>query len=968
MLGIEHIIKIKQMGESGHKVFRAAVFDESIHQHPNYIELQKLAAKTRNQDGSLKPADALIVLLLENLDPKSEYSFKHKDKQINLKVEMNYDDSAENIISGDGEATINFLSKDPQIVISKDNKSVIVENETIPIPPPLNLNFVYLPKKPNDIVEYLLDHYINTRQILRENQTTVYYKENKHGDPLFSKYEAAFTELAGAFLSSSRTPEGHLVVDEKGEVLGFFVESIEQEIKNNIVTLQKKEPTTQHYTKSLNKIFKPDLIIDDHKFTNMDNEPTIEDLNSNGPSSEYYFFHELKPGAFATLLALVEKNKDSVSIDMSSLAAVLGGSFTLEEDDLHKGNFGFYITEKGTGSNKKYEIHFFKIDHDMMFYDSITSRLEDGMRKYTGHEFSAGNRFPITRRDLENFPDVEDALMHYWPTQWRVIAKGDKKYSDDKDIAAFKALKDNPDFKKYKWQHFLKHILMNHDLIEHSLDTQLDSSKPENRSEKAMIAGAMLGRLAELKAVLLTVPDFRNHFIKHHKEYYDNILKEWLEYYGEEKKTEFETYLQNEFVKLWVVLPECQDPFPCMEKKIVDAYQENSKKFVQFIIPQEKDTSATEYLRTLIMSQNIIPIENGDTPLHVAIKTNCYRGKETLAHFAEYLNVASPSKKTPLFLAIEKNDVYLANALINAGAAVGSSEISEAIYLHTQNNNNDLMLKRLEHANPECFQTFNYSEEMHKGFALPLARNHESITMNDLKKINDEIRFSHSYQLSKPALQNELELKLTPVLKEMATDINNYKRLLIDALINPEMNETLLRCLVNHYGNANNPDPKESASRNLALFYMLKNAIREISISIDFPGGLPEKKNAALHTFKAILASIDDQDTLKDIKTFLETSPDCDFIKQLTSDIGLIRKIRGTHGMTSTLAKIIHEIENKNPEIDIKVNKTGGVIDHFVLWGNQGSEESIIHRHRLEYKEACRRDAVVTQHISTRVI
>ena len=81
----------------------------------------------------------------------------------------------------------------------------------------------------------------------------------------------------------------------------------------------------------------------------------------------YYFFDKLPQGFFGQLLK-AEKN-DVLVIDYASMASILASSYTLEEDDLHKGNFGFYLVQK----DGKPQVVFFKIDHDLMFADSIMS-------------------------------------------------------------------------------------------------------------------------------------------------------------------------------------------------------------------------------------------------------------------------------------------------------------------------------------------------------------------------------------------------------------------------------------------------------------------------------------------------------------------------------------------------------------------------------------------------------------------
>ncbi len=102
------------------------------------------------------------------------------------------------------------------------------------------------------------------------------------------------------------------------------------------------------------------------------------------------------------------KERGQIDFDMNSLASVLASSYTLEEDDFHKGNFGFYLVIK----NERIQVVFFKIDNDAMLADSIMSRCDY-------HWFSwyhGAHAFDITERDIRKFPRVRDSRPRFWPT------------------------------------------------------------------------------------------------------------------------------------------------------------------------------------------------------------------------------------------------------------------------------------------------------------------------------------------------------------------------------------------------------------------------------------------------------------------------------------------------------------------------------------------------------------------------
>lgn len=166
--------------------------------------------------------------------------------------------------------------------------------------------------------------------------------------------------------------------------------------------------------------------------------------------------------------------KGDLVIDMESLASILTASYALEEDDLHKGNIGFYVTETQDQKGKvKKQFNFFKIDHDLMLISSIMSQKD--MR--IANIFYDKDSFKISKRDLDGFPDLKDSGNHYWPTQKRLISTGDKAYSNEKERKTFANLKTDKAFIDAKWKYFLKSAIMPIELIEKSLSSSLDAKK-----------------------------------------------------------------------------------------------------------------------------------------------------------------------------------------------------------------------------------------------------------------------------------------------------------------------------------------------------------------------------------------------------------------------------------------------------------------------------------------------------------
>jgi hypothetical protein len=309
-----------------------------------------------------------------------------------------------------------------------------------------------------------------------EKEIPIVYKENKHGKALASIRETAFSELARLVMVRHLTPPQHLVVDETGKVVGTAVDNISLSI------MQREQAGTKFYDAS--------------KYQH--NRPINTDTLLPGKEGEFKFLNQMPGGFFAHLMR--EKDKENLSIDMESLASVLTGAYTLEEDDLHKGNIGFYIIEK----EGKPHVVFFKIDHDLLLMESIMSffdvRIQNWLHK--------GDPFKITERDLRFFPDLIDSQNYYWPTQRRNAVKygDDKVYSSYEDREAFKGLKHDSEFERYKWKQLLKSALIPDMLIRESLSLHLDRYK--DLSEINLISQTMTERTSKLKSVLFSMPEF----------------------------------------------------------------------------------------------------------------------------------------------------------------------------------------------------------------------------------------------------------------------------------------------------------------------------------------------------------------------------------------------------------------------------------------------------------------------------
>ncbi len=393
-------------------------------------------------------------------------------------------------------------------------------------------------------------------------------KENKHGDPQFSRLEVAFSQVAALFLANQSTPFEKIVVDDNNEVLGLAVQHL-------CYVIEKKEGLQKAFYK-LNK----------NKLSSSYRKRNISDAED----IPIYFLDKLPHEFFAHLLE--EEKKKNLTIDYASLASIFVSSYTLEEDDLHKGNFGFYMIEE----EGKPRVVFFKIDHDLMFVDSIMSFFS--VRFF--HWLQAEKAFDITEKDLHVFPNLSDSSNSYWPTKKSHIPNllEDKEFRTDLEVASFSSLSKVPEFNKAKWFYFYKHILLPAELIRKSLYECLDDKNPEDRAQVALLTEAIAARQARLRAVLFSMSEF----------------KDFVRFMSEADK-----------------------------KRLLEE--------VVYTDPEQKETVSAKMDEYANLCQSGFDID--DTPLHVAIRLGDYRYDETIQMFGEYIHYRNSQDQYPLDIALQ---------------------------------------------------------------------------------------------------------------------------------------------------------------------------------------------------------------------------------------------------------------------------------------------------------------------------
>lgn len=438
--------------------------------------------------------------------------------------------------------------------------------------------------------------YTSSNNSLEKVPKRIIFKLNKLNNPLFSCFEVAFTALARRFLRPNLTPKQFLVTDDNQDIVGVAAEHFSY-------VVQEREGLATFA--SLGKEEKSSPLMHDNKislapgyFLSVNEVKKAEEI-------PIFFLDRYDPGLFAALWQARKDNK--IEFDMDSLASVLCTSYTLEEDDLHKGNFGFYIVKKLINGQDQWVVVFFKIDNDLMMADSVMSRCSSRIVNWRHGD----DAFEVTTRDLISFPRLRDSQNFYWPTSVRYLANPiDKKvYSSAEEIRAFIDLGKDESFQNAKWREFYRHILVPQSIIEEGLledafkkrNSSDRSATPEERAQVALIAHSVIARQARLRASLFTIPAFRKYVSSLNEKETASIIEDVLA------------------------------PSPASSQKVVDQ------------------------ISTVINGHKILcdgGFVSGDTPLHVAIRLGDYRHHETWHSYGQYAEQENSLGEKPMDLAV----------------------------------------------------------------------------------------------------------------------------------------------------------------------------------------------------------------------------------------------------------------------------------------------------------------------------
>lgn len=423
--------------------------------------------------------------------------------------------------------------------------------------------------------------------IRNESETPGYLKANKNENPFLSLLEISFTEMARMTLPPHVTPPMYLIrkADEEQKIEGVLSIDIEGSVK-------KRKKKAGSYSLEYNN----------SKYS------YIYTRDPNPENTHYYSLDKIPD-----LVYSFSKNKNTITIDMASLASCMVTDYVYQEDDGHRGNKGFYATP--TDDNKVL-LSFYEIDHDLKFSGSIMSFFSPRPANWLYKE----KDYALTREDIVDFPNLKRSKNHFWPTSRRfqnIFAPANpanyfkpdhRLYSSSNDRRAWRALAKDETFKSEKYKQFLKCLLIPISLVKAGQEHVLNPDFPQEAEVIRLTTQAEYERRMELQAVLYSTHEFRAYLTHSQDQYIETIERELTTY--------------------------------ATSIGIYDTFQNDFRN--------HKDTCL----------EAVGTIQPGDTPLHAAIRLGTYRFDKSAYLWKEFIHVKNSAGKTPLEIAAEKIGNY----------------------------------------------------------------------------------------------------------------------------------------------------------------------------------------------------------------------------------------------------------------------------------------------------------------------
>lgn len=266
------------------------------------------------------------------------------------------------------------------------------------------------------------------------------------------------------------------------------------------------------------------------------------------------------------------------------VAYILVAAYVNSENDLHAGNYG---------KDKSIELSL-KIDDDQASWE-ISSEFATTLPAGYPDPVAA---FPITERDILNFPQLTDAVPFHWidrgvPVFDIFAAKNPEQVVIDKAKKIYKideAFIKDKEFNKQKYTMFLKCILMPDEAYR-------AYGQAAFSDEDAMLRDTMVAlkttRTELLKQTLLKMPEFRD-FIRDNPQAIEKIITEFEENNGSYKEKDASLRVDVAKVRatydqeIVPALSKVQDRKPAPEKSKVQTTQATTREVGLFANKQTK--------------------------------------------------------------------------------------------------------------------------------------------------------------------------------------------------------------------------------------------------------------------------------------------------------------------------------------------------------------------------------------------
>ncbi|PWY56932.1 hypothetical protein DGG96_04220 [Legionella qingyii] len=215
---------------------------------------------------------------------------------------------------------------------------------------------------------------------------------------------------------------------------------------------------------------------------------------------DYYSIQREKTGRYGS-----PRQSDLVK---SGIGRILAAAYTEEENDLHGGNIGYDPVKQIS----------YKIDHDQATWP-ITSKYQginpnkplfhDNHRAYG---IKPKDAFPITQKDITNFPHLSDAKPRNFPDQ------------ADGGVLALGGIEDNPDFIKDVFSIFLKRALFDEQIYRAIAKETIENPKLQeeliaHKTRRSELLKTELIKNRKFLNFLLQNPNLKEQIIGEFKKY-----------------------------------------------------------------------------------------------------------------------------------------------------------------------------------------------------------------------------------------------------------------------------------------------------------------------------------------------------------------------------------------------------------------------------------------------------------------